>query len=87
MADRALVGRTALVTGASAGIGKSFCEQLAAKGMNIVMVARNAEKLKSVAEEIRARHGVEVRAISADLGQDGLQGSKCQVLPAREVGQ
>ena len=48
-------GPWAVVTGASAGIGKSFCEQLAAKGMNIVMVARNAEKLKSVAEEIIAK--------------------------------
>lgn len=64
-------GPWAVVTGASAGIGKSFCDQLAAKGMNLVMVARNADKLQLAAEELRSEHGVQVRAIAADLGQDG----------------
>ncbi len=47
---------TALVTGASGGIGEQFTRQLAARGVNIVLVARSEPRLNALAEELRAAH-------------------------------
>ena len=57
----------ALVTGASAGIGAEFCRQLAGQGYRLVLVARRAEKLQSVADELRNSHATESLIITADL--------------------
>jgi short-subunit dehydrogenase len=57
----------ALVTGASAGIGKAFAGALAAQGTALVLVARRREPLERLAAELRAGDHVEVEALSADL--------------------
>jgi len=57
----------ALITGASAGLGKEFARQLAAKGKDLVLVARRVEPMEELADELREQHGVEVDAIQADL--------------------
>ncbi|MAM54540.1 SDR family oxidoreductase [Microbacterium sp. UBA3394] len=58
---------TALITGASSGLGAEYARQLAARGADLVLVARDLEALDAVAEAIRACHRVEVEVISADL--------------------
>jgi len=64
----------ALVTGASAGIGASFTEYLAALGHDLVITARDLPRLEESAEKLRQKHGVEVEVIKADLAtNEGLK--------------
>lgn len=65
--DLNLKGRTAVVTGGSAGIGKAIAKGLAAEGVNLVLIARNQENLDQAAAEIRNKRGVEVMAQPADI--------------------
>lgn len=57
----------ALVTGASAGIGKEFCEQLAARGDNVVLVARRADRLEELKAHLEKRYRVHAEVLAADL--------------------
>jgi len=69
----------ALVTGASAGIGAEFCRQLAANGYRLVLVARRADKLQSVADELQNSHATECVIIQADLSAN----EACQAIVER----
>ncbi len=63
-------GPWALVTGASSGIGREFARQLAARGLSVVLVARRAERLVELADEVTARYGVAARVVPVDLCYD-----------------
>lgn len=60
-------GGAALVTGASAGIGRAFAWALASRGMDVVLVARRAGRLKEIADEISQAHPVAAYVLSCDL--------------------
>jgi len=64
------VAGTALITGASSGIGEQFARQLAARGHRLVLVARRAERLERLAAQLEADHSVSSHVIAADLGDD-----------------
>lgn len=62
-------GQTALVTGASYGIGTAFARKLAADGTHLILTARSGERLAALASELRSKHSVNVSLIEADLAQ------------------
>jgi uncharacterized protein len=60
----------ALVTGASAGIGRSYAEHLARTGHSLVLVARRSDRLEEIAASLRREHDIEVEVLATDLSSD-----------------
>lgn len=59
--------KTALITGASYGIGEAFAKLLAADGANLILTARSRERLETLATQLRTQYGIQVMVIGADL--------------------
>lgn len=80
MSDTSTAMGTALVTGASSGIGRSYAGSLAAQGYNLVITARRADRLEELAVEIKAAYGREVEILPADLSSaEGLETVKGRI--------
>ncbi len=62
-------GKTALITGASSGIGEAFAQILAGRGMNLVLVARSADKLHTLAQQLSEPHGIRADVVPAVLSK------------------
>lgn len=75
----------ALITGASSGIGECFARALAARGHNLVIVARSSAKLAARASELRSTHGVLVEPLDFDLSVAGAAANLAQVLSERHL--
>src|SRR5262245_14795135 len=69
--DKHKFGPWAIVTGASSGIGKEFARQLAASGLNLVLLARRLPLLEELGHQLENKFGVQYRAVGVDLTEDG----------------
>jgi hypothetical protein len=77
--------KTALITGASSGIGLDFARLFAEGGYDVVLVARTESKLKALADELGAKHGVRALAVAADLADPAAPGRLMERLKAEGV--
>jgi short-subunit dehydrogenase len=63
-------GSWAVVTGASSGIGTGYARDLAARGINVVLVGRRDVVLKEIGDQLESAHGIKTRVVSTDLSED-----------------
>ncbi len=79
-------GGYALVTGASAGIGECYARRLAEAGVSCVLVARRAERLAALCDELQAAHDVDMRYVAADLSDEAEMARLVEATAELEVG-
>jgi short-subunit dehydrogenase len=84
--DKKRFGPWALVTGASSGIGKEFARQIAASGINIVLVARREDLLKEVGVEFGKSYGVEHRVVVLDVSRENFIGQLASATDDLDIG-
>jgi NAD(P)-dependent dehydrogenase (short-subunit alcohol dehydrogenase family) len=84
MSEQVLAGKTALITGASRGIGRAIALCFAQEGADVALVARDAQKLEDLAKEIRAL-GRTAQVISADLSTEDAAQAICTALDFDEL--
>ena len=79
-------GKWAVVTGATDGIGKAYSEQLAKRGMNVVLVSRTLKKLEDSATELRDKYKIETKVIAVDFSSAGIYDILTSELADLEIG-
>lgn len=70
-----------VVTGATDGIGRAYAVELAARGFNLVLISRTAEKLERTAAEIRVEHPVKIETIAFDFTNPSIAAYEAELLP------
>lgn len=83
--DLGIAGKTAIVCGASKGLGKGCAVALAKNGVNLVLAARGKDALETTADEIRKATGVTVTAVAVDVTTDGGRTALLAACPAPDV--
>lgn len=79
------MSETVLITGASAGLGAGFARAYAARGENLVLVARDGERLAALARELTAAHGIRARVLAQDLAAPGAVPAVIGALAADDI--
>jgi len=79
-------GPWALITGASSGLGEHYARQIAARGLHVIVVARRAERLRTLAQEIQAEYGVKVLELELDLLSENAIPRLVEKIGRRDVG-
>ena len=75
--------RTALITGASSGIGEAFADVFAAEGFDLVITARRQERLTAIADKLRRQHARQVEVVAADLSVHDAPAKLCDEIARR----
>jgi short-subunit dehydrogenase len=78
-------GPWAVIAGASEGLGEAFARALARRGLSLILIARREDKLRGLAAELTASHGIDVHALALDLADAELPERLRQGVGAREV--
>lgn len=84
--DRNKFGPWAIVTGASSGIGREFARQVAASGLNVVLVARRLALLEALGHQLAKEFGVQYRAIGIDLSEENFLDKIAEVTSDLDIG-
>jgi short-subunit dehydrogenase len=79
-------GSWALIAGASEGVGAALADQLAERGLNVFLLARNSAVLEKVAAAIRDRHGVQARTLGADLTAPDIEARVAEATEGLDIG-
>jgi short-subunit dehydrogenase len=82
------MGKVAFITGASSGIGATFAKHLAAKGYDLVLVARRKDRLEKIADQLQREYGIQARVLPADLSLTSAVEQVCEEiirLPELEI--
>ena len=84
--DKARFGPWAVITGASSGIGREFARQIAASGINVVLVARREALLRQAGVEFGSAYGIEYRIVVADLSEEGFLSRLASATDGLDIG-
>jgi len=83
--DLGISGKTAIICAGSRGLGRGCAEALAAEGVSLTINGRSAETLEKTANEIRAKYGVEVTAVAADIGTESGRAAVLAACPNPDI--
>jgi short-subunit dehydrogenase len=79
-------GPVALVTGASSGIGVGFAEELASRGLDLVLAARRVDRMQALKDRLEAEHGIAVRVVESDLTKPNAPAALVAAVADLEIG-